>query len=314
MLDIIDLVKDYDVITIFRHTSADPDALGSQFGMKYFLQNAFPEKEVYALGEDVESCGHMFDPIDQASDEKVASSIALILDCANHQRVDDQRYATAKKTVKIDHHPDVDDFTDEKLVNTKAAATCQILCSLFKPYDEYVDENVAFNLYMGLQADTMDFTTTNTSLASFEAAQFLLEKNVNPNTVKEKRSGMSLDEYNMVTYIRSQVKLDEGVGYIILNQKDYEAKGYTFAKVKEKVSVMANVNEFKIWVLFTEDPETHTYAGSFRSKREYIINDIAAKWQGGGHPNACGAKGFTLDTIDQIMTDFKNRIKEVDNK
>lgn len=313
-MNLLDIVRGYDTITIFRHTSADPDALGSQFGLKYYLQNVFPEKNIYCLGEDVEGCGHMFEAIDVVDDEVIKNSVAIILDCANHQRVDDQRYASADLTIKIDHHPECDDYTDLKYVDKTAAATCQIITEMFREDEEHFDYKVAFNLYIGLQSDTMDFTTTNTTIRSFEAAQYLLSKGVNPNEVKELRSGISLDQYKMVNFIREKVTLDGNVGIVVLNTEDYQSRGLKFNEVKEKVSVLANVNEFKVWVLFTQDPETGTYAGSFRSKRSYIINDIAAKWDGGGHPNACGARGFTLETIKEIVKDFNDRINEVDNK
>lgn len=308
MFDIKKIVKDYDIITIFRHTSADPDAMGSQFAMKYYLKTVFPEKEIYCLGDDIGGCDRLFPSVDHVEDAVIENSIALILDCANSPRVDDQRYSLAKKTVKIDHHPDVDDFTDEKYVDTTAAATCQILTELFKNDDENVNFDCAYNLYLGLLADTMDFTTTNTTYRSFDAASYLLKKGVDPNEVKEIRSGISLKQFQLLNFIRENVILDGNVGYAILKSEDYEKMGFTYTQVKEQVSCLGNVNEFKVWALFTENPEEKTYAGSFRSKKAVIINDIAAKWNGGGHPNACGAKGFTLETIKEIVKDFNDKI------
>ena len=45
-----ELIEKYDVITIFRHVSPDSDALGSQFGLKQWIMDTYPNKQVFALG------------------------------------------------------------------------------------------------------------------------------------------------------------------------------------------------------------------------------------------------------------------------
>ena len=41
---ILHKIKEYDIIIIHRHMRPDPDALGSQVGLKKLLQVNFPEK------------------------------------------------------------------------------------------------------------------------------------------------------------------------------------------------------------------------------------------------------------------------------
>ena len=68
-MQLLSLVKDFDIITIFRHQIADHDALGSQFAMKEYLKTVFPEKEVYALGKSVGPAAKLFPDIDEIEDE-----------------------------------------------------------------------------------------------------------------------------------------------------------------------------------------------------------------------------------------------------
>ena len=42
-------IENAKIITIFRHTNPDCDALGSQFGLKNWIQDNYPDKQVYAL-------------------------------------------------------------------------------------------------------------------------------------------------------------------------------------------------------------------------------------------------------------------------
>ena len=45
-------IEDADVITLFRHTHPDCDALSSQNGLCSWVQANFPDKRVYRLGDE----------------------------------------------------------------------------------------------------------------------------------------------------------------------------------------------------------------------------------------------------------------------
>ena len=113
---LFELVEQYDIITIYRHVSPDADALGSQLGLKQWIQETYPDKQVYALGRDAGSKQSLFPDMDIADDETVAASLAIILDTANGARVDDERWSTAAYTLKIDHHIIVERFADVEVV------------------------------------------------------------------------------------------------------------------------------------------------------------------------------------------------------
>ena len=44
-------IKKADSIVILRHESPDPDAIGSQVGLKEIIRATYPEKTIYLLGE-----------------------------------------------------------------------------------------------------------------------------------------------------------------------------------------------------------------------------------------------------------------------
>lgn len=45
--EIQEQIQQYDTIIIHRHVRPDPDALGSQFGLKEYLIAKYPTKNVY---------------------------------------------------------------------------------------------------------------------------------------------------------------------------------------------------------------------------------------------------------------------------
>ena len=59
---IIDTIEKYDKIIIHRHVRPDPDAYGSQIGLKELIQANYPEKQVLAVGTHEESLTYLACP------------------------------------------------------------------------------------------------------------------------------------------------------------------------------------------------------------------------------------------------------------
>ena len=48
---ILEKIKEYDTIIIHRHERPDGDCIGTQMGLKYVIEDTFPHKKVYAVGD-----------------------------------------------------------------------------------------------------------------------------------------------------------------------------------------------------------------------------------------------------------------------
>ena len=61
------------------------------------------------------------------------------------RHVDDQRYHTGTKVLKIDHHPAVDQYGDINYVNTEASSTSEIIYDFITHFNDerIIDESVA---------------------------------------------------------------------------------------------------------------------------------------------------------------------------
>lgn len=299
-MDLLTLIKDYDTICLFRHQIADADALGSQFGLKSFIEQVYPEKKVYALGNSLGSCAYLFPSIDEVDDSIIQQSLAIVTDTANSERVDDARFLSAKKIVKIDHHVIVDNYAHEEIVDVKASATCEILAKLFKDSGVSINTSCAKYLYLGLLADSANFTTTNTSATTLEMGAYLVSCGLNVNEVLQERTNLTLNDYQYTTLVRSKAQVKDKVIYAVMEREDYTKFGFTYNEAKEKVFCMSNINEMEMWCLFTKDQEKDVYHGSLRSKN-FEINEVANTFGGGGHKHACGVKNLSLSTIDELL-------------
>ena len=270
---ILESVKDFSTITIFRHVFADMDAIGSQFGLKYYLESAYPDKKIYCLGSNC--------PVSQ-------------------------RNKFAKKSIRIDHHVQVETICDEEWIDDKASATCELLALYLQENKVNIPVESALMLYLGLTADNIRFTTNNVRPATFDAAKYLFEQGVDVTKVEQLNFSKSIEDYRYETVVRNHTILKNKFLYSILECEDYEEFGLSFTDAKDKVYCLAGIDCVEMWALFTRMEDRVHYSASLRS-RNIPIRDVAMEFGGGGHECASGIKNLTRDQVDQIIEILSNR-------
>ena len=300
--EILNEIEKYDTITIYRHTNPDCDAVGSQFALKEWIQLNYPNKKVYALGN--ESCSQSTWPkSDVVDDEVVKESLGIAVDCSDLRRVDDERFATTKLKIKMDHHPNVDAYGDIQHVDTEAAATCEIMTNFFQYTDKEMNDLIALYLYRGLLTDTMQFSTSNTTNNTLMVAAYLTTFNLPIADINRDLFDVTLENFEFSNYVRNSLTYsDSGFAYLVLNKNDLEAWNLTPSRARKSIDEYGNVLEFEVWAMFTEN-EKGLYDGSLRSKK-LVVNELASKYHGGGHANAAGVNGLTNEELEQILEDL----------
>ena len=313
--NIIELIKENDIITIFRHEMADGDAFGSQCGLASWLKMTFIDKEVYCLGEIDSENLELFSGMDQIDDQKIKNSLAIVLDTANQPRIDDKRFALAKSIIKIDHHIEVDDYGDAKYVDTSKSSTCEMVADVINNYQDIttIDQKTASYLYMGLLTDTNRFSTTNTSGSTLLMASKLAQTGIDVADLSYQIFKKSKAYFTLASYIRTQAVFDQTVplAYVYVTKQTMNDYHVSYNIAKDLVNEFNNVEGLLVWVLFIED-EKHDvgfFNGSIRSRKP-IVNDIAANFGGGGHLHAAGTKGLTIDDTKRLIEMLSDRIKE----
>ena len=69
------------------------------------------------------------------------------------------------------------------------------------------------------------------------------------------------------------------------------------------MSMFSNIKGIEIWVAVAENVEEGEWRVSIRSKG-IAINGIAAKYGGGGHDQASGAKLKSIEELDSLIRDL----------
>lgn len=110
---ILEKMKAYDTIMLFRHSRVDGDCVGATKGMKALIQASFPDKKVLIV-DDEHSDYLAFLGEDDApvADDVYAQSLAIVLDVSVASRISNPKYALCKELVKLDHHINVEPYGD----------------------------------------------------------------------------------------------------------------------------------------------------------------------------------------------------------
>jgi len=310
---LLDNVKEFDKICIYRHVRPDGDAVGSQLGLRQWINDNFPTKEVKIMGLET------FDTypyIDEVDDEFIKNSLGIILDCSNTARIDDERYINSLKIIRYDHHPLVEEFGDGWLIETQKASTCELLATIFfeETYKDYkVTKECAEYLYSGMLTDTLNFKTVNCSAHTLHMAAKLADTGINISDLSVRMFDMSQERYQIRTKVRNYYRYEDGLCYVYLKENDLKEIGIDSSVAKICVSEFSSVRDFKIWCIIAYNAEDRMFEGSLRSKKGYIINDIAQNHGGGGHPNASGIRYMSENDVENLISELKQRISEVES-
>ena len=130
---IVNAIKRYDRIALFRHVTPDFDALGSQLALYHWIKDNFPNKEVIYVGDNhVSYEGTVFPSMMKVNAKWFEEPfLAIMVDVANTPRISDPRYKKAKFKIRIDHHPEVEHWGKIKLIDINYVACAEILANMF---------------------------------------------------------------------------------------------------------------------------------------------------------------------------------------
>ncbi|MEB7454096.1 DHH family phosphoesterase [Lysinibacillus sphaericus] len=305
---IIDTIAAYETIIIHRHVRPDPDAYGSQQGLKELILTNYPDKKVFAVGEHDTSLTFMAQP-DQVADDVYDHALVIVTDTANTERVDDPRYTKGKMIIKIDHHPNDDAYGDLLWVDTTASSCSEMIYELYEEGKEVANwqmsETAARLLFAGIVGDTGRFQFPSTTAKTFKVAADLITYDFDRNQIFDGMYEMEQKLLNLQGYIYQNFKMDEyGAAHVKLTKELLAEHDIVPSEASLLVGCLGSVKGICSWVVFIE--EVDQIRVRLRSKGP-IINTLAKEFNGGGHPLASGATAYSWKEADNVIT----RLQEI---
>ena len=292
------------------HMRPDGDCYGAGFGLKEILKESFPDKEIYVVGETAEYVKFLGD-VDHIEDDVYEGALSIVVDTATKDRVADQRYSKGEYVIKIDHHLPVDDYGDYQYVDTSRPATSQIILEFYLEFSNVLKLNMAAAkaLYTGIVTDTGRFKYRSVTSETFKAVAHLLDYGLDFTDVLTTLDVKSENQMKIQGYVLQNFeKTTNGVAYIKISPEIINKFNVTLEEATSLVNELSSLEDCPVWMLFAEYDKNMVRA-RIRSKGP-AIDKLANKYEGGGHPMACGATLGTWDKVNDLLKDADVLVKE----
>lgn len=297
-------INAYDTIILHRHSRPDGDAMGSQIGMKHLLTENFPAKKVYTVGDDAGYLHFMEDSVmDELPDEAYNGALAIILDCGSAHLVSDDRWKTAARTVRFDHHIFSGKFADVEAVDSSYESCCGLVTQFALDCGLQLNPLAAKSLYTGMLTDSGRFRYDSTTARTFRLAAHLMEQKFDTNEIFRHLYAETFESKKQKAEFLLKTRFTPNrVAYIYTTKEELAAMNAgIFTVSRGMVNTMADIKGTDIWVNFTESDEG--VLCELRSAGPNI-NPIAVKYGGGGHAKASGATVADRETAMQMLHDL----------
>lgn len=300
----LQLIQNYNVIIIHRHTNPDGDAIGSQVGLAQLIKYNFPDKTVYIVGDDPKRYGFVENSApNEICDETYEDALAIILDTSVKSMISDNRYERAKATIRFDHHIYCETIADVDIVDNTYESCCGLLTDFALQTGLKLNVPAAKALFTGMVTDSGRFRYDSTNARTFRLAAALIEQNFDTNDIY---ANLYADDFDMILlrakYVQKIRFTEHNVAYIITTKEELaETPADEFTVSRGMVGVMSDIRGVDTWVNYTETDRG--VLCELRSKK-YNINSIAVKYGGGGHAKASGATIKDLETAMLMLKDL----------
>lgn len=318
---IIEKIKEFDTIIIHRHIRPDGDCIGSQMGLKAILKESFPEKHIYAVCHEAPDYLQPYmNDVDDITDDIYSDALVIVVDTAVESRIADERWKTGKFIVKIDHHDDSPEYGELNYIDPTSPACASLIVRMVNSSKGELKLNTeaAKLLFFGMVTDTGRFRFRGVDSEVFCNAGKLLEYDFDLQQVYDDLYIESPQTMKLKGYVLTHYKLTpNGVAYIYFTKKmmqDYQVSKEDAANL---VSNLSTIEGSLIWVAFIDqmlesnpniDPDPATEIRCRLRSRNVSINDIGAKYRGGGHLQAAGATIYSRKEMRNLLKDLDERL------
>lgn len=307
-------IKENDKIILARHIGADPDALGSTMGLKEIILNTFPKKKVYCIGSYSSKFKYM-GKMDDVDETEFKDSLLIVCDTPDLKRIDGVDDVNMfKEVIKIDHHPEIDHYTDLCWIDDSESSVCQMIVELCYKTRLKMNKKAAEKLFLGIVSDTNRFLFDYTSAKTFHLTSKLIDDTkINFTKLYTNLYSRPLNEVKFEGYIAENMTLTEnGLAYFKIDEKLLKKFDIDSATTGNIVGNFNNIEEIKVWVFFTVDKKQNIIKVNARS-RGPAINKVLEKYNGGGHKYASGARLTDEKDIEKIIKDLDELCKKHNN-
>ncbi len=294
-------------IAILCHQYPDGDTLGSGYGLCRALRRLGKRAQVFCSDTPGERYAYLWEGLEYEDVLKDSPYSVVAVDVADETLLGEPLYGRFRGRVDlcIDHHGSNRRYGAKNWVDSKAAATTEMICALYHSLELSVDPAAADCIFTGIATDTGCFRYSNVTARTFRIAAEMLEKGAR---------GAEINRRMFETKSRSLMDLEQlavgGVQYfykgkcalLTVTRQMMRETGANEDDLEGLPAIPRQIEGVAVGLTLRET-ETGEYKVSVRTEKPFNAADICRLMGGGGHASAggCTLSGNLEDVQDQLI-------------
>lgn len=303
------------------HVNADGDGIGCEIALACHLRNLGKQVHIFNHNPTPENL-EFLDPrgdiqlydAHKHSDLVHEMDAVFILDISDWQRLRDlgKLLRTLPLTkICIDHHPADDHMGEIDMILPEASSTGEIMYELLTQLNARLQGRMVEALYTAVLTDTGSFRFSNTNSRAHEIAAALIARGVKPHHIyQEVYERQPANKMRLLGQILNNLNFtkDGRLVWFTITQDMLRSTGTQPRDTEGFADFPRGIDGVELCLMFLET-ENGKVKISFRSKGKVIINGLANRFGGGGHPFASGA--LVEGNLQQVVNEVVNEAKEL---
>lgn len=297
-------------VLVVSHVDPDGDALGTQLAFATFLKKN--GKKVFLVREDEIPQKYLFlpgvDEIKQIHEimDGFSPEAAVVLECPKLSRAGNivKKLDESCRIINIDHHQDNEEFGEINWIDQQASSVGEMVFEYFDAIGYGIDESSAVQLYTSILTDTGRFRFDSTTPRTMEIAGKLIQAGADPRVICDQvYYNLPLSTIKLIGHAldRAEFAANHKVCILSLGKKDIRKRGARLSDTEGLAEYTLYGKGIEVGILLKEGDDGITRV-SLRSRGKVNVADLAARFDGGGHPRAAGC------SIEKNLEDTKKEI------
>jgi phosphoesterase RecJ-like protein len=293
---ILEAIRPSRTLCVAGHVRPDGDCVGSQLALALALQaqgkkvvcwneDPLPQKLAFLDPRKLigpPSPGHRFDCV-IATDSASLERMGKVGKCVQNR----------KRLINIDHHASNTRYGDINWVSAREPSTGELIFRLLKAADWPITRPIADCLFTAISTDTGSFQYPSTRPATYHAAAELVKRGADLATIcNEVYQSYPLSRVRLLKHVYNHFHLthNDEIAWFWLRKADFARTGADTSDAEGLIDHIRAIEPVVVACVF-EELEPELTRVSLRSKSQRVnVNEIAARFGGGGHHAAAGAR------------------------
>ena len=243
-------IQAYDTIIIHRHQNPDPDAIGSQVGLRDLLRAHFPQKRVLVTGYDEPTLTWLAE-MDICQRWGLCWSFGDCLWHGQYSRIDDKRYTNGDFLIKIDHHPNDDAYGDLLWVDTESSSTSELIALLLRNWISNFLEVLRVFSMLGLSAIQVASFILLLRLEPLRSLQLFEAFPFDFTALARQMDTINLKTAKLQGYVYDHLEIDEhGAARVTLTQELLKKFDLRDSETAAIVGAPGRIDTVSVWAIF----------------------------------------------------------------